>query len=144
MSGPNKVVFDDSAERSWQTDTRTRSFERPFLCLDWISGILKLTVIRMITFFFKLIFRDECFQVTFESSLAMIGGTMGLLTGFSILSGVEIIFFLIKILIKGFRDGKEMLATGNKKWNNLVNCIWIDCLCITLNSNIIVTLVVVC
>ena len=80
-----------------------------------ISEFLKLTVIRMITFFFKLIFRDECFQVTFESSLAMIGGTMGLLTGFSILSGVEIIFFLIKILIKGFRDGKEMLATGNKK-----------------------------
>ena len=54
------------------------------------------------------------FQVTFESSLGMIGGTMGLLTGFSILSGVEILFFLVKILFKSVKDGKEMLATWKK------------------------------
>ena len=35
-------------------------------------------------------------QVTLESALGLIGGTMGLLTGFSILSGVEIIYFVIK------------------------------------------------
>ena len=51
------------------------------------------------------------FKVTFESSLGVVGGTMGLLTGFSILSGVEIIFFLIKILLKLANDGKEMLVT---------------------------------
>ena len=54
---------------------------------------------------------DEYFKVTFESSLGVIGGTMGLLTGFSILSGVEIVFFLIKILVKCAKDGKEKLAT---------------------------------
>ena len=33
----------------------------------------------------------------FVDMLSAIGGTMGLLTGFSIISGVEIIFFAIKI-----------------------------------------------
>ena len=35
-------------------------------------------------------------QVTTEAQLGLIGGTMGLLTGFSILSGVEIIYYLIR------------------------------------------------
>ena len=33
----------------------------------------------------------------FVDMLSAIGGTMGLLTGFSIISGVEIIYFTIKI-----------------------------------------------
>ena len=37
-------------------------------------------------------------QVTTEAALGLIGGTMGLLTGFSILSGVEIIYFLIRFI----------------------------------------------
>ena len=32
--------------------------------------------------------------------LSAIGGTMGLLTGFSIISGVEILYFLIKFIFK--------------------------------------------
>ena len=35
-------------------------------------------------------------KVTLEAQLGLIGGTMGLLTGFSILSGVEIIYYLIR------------------------------------------------
>ena len=35
-------------------------------------------------------------QVTTEAALGLVGGTMGLLTGFSILSGVEIIYYLIR------------------------------------------------
>ena len=31
-----------------------------------------------------------------EAQLGLIGGTMGLLTGFSILSGVEIVYFLFR------------------------------------------------
>ena len=31
--------------------------------------------------------------------LSAIGGTMGLLTGFSIISGVEIVYFIIKIFV---------------------------------------------
>ena len=33
-------------------------------------------------------------KVTVNAQLGLIGGTMGLLTGFSILSGVEIIYYL--------------------------------------------------
>ena len=33
-----------------------------------------------------------------EAQLGLIGGTMGLLTGFSILSGVEIIYYLTRFL----------------------------------------------
>ena len=45
---------------------------------------------------FDLIKKDE--KANFETKLSVIGGTMGLLTGFSIISGVEILYFGIKIL----------------------------------------------
>ena len=35
----------------------------------------------------------------FVDMLSAIGGTMGLLTGFSIISGVEILYFVVKIFI---------------------------------------------
>ena len=35
-------------------------------------------------------------KVTTEAQLGLIGGTMGLLTGFSILSGIEIIYYLLR------------------------------------------------
>ena len=35
-------------------------------------------------------------KVTTEAALGLIGGTMGLLTGFSILSGVEIVYYLLR------------------------------------------------
>ena len=38
-------------------------------------------------------------QVTLEGQLGLIGGTMGLLTGFSILSGVEIFYYLARLLV---------------------------------------------
>ena len=37
-------------------------------------------------------------KVTLEAQMGLIGGTMGLLTGFSILSGVEIIYYLIRLV----------------------------------------------
>ena len=43
-------------------------------------------------------------QVTFESALSNVGGTMGLLTGFSILSGVEIIYFLVKFFFECVKE----------------------------------------
>ena len=42
-------------------------------------------------------------KVTLEAALGLIGGTMGLLTGFSILSAVEIIYYVIKFLWKLWR-----------------------------------------
>ena len=42
----------------------------------------------------------------FVDMLSAIGGTMGLLTGFSIISGVEIIYFAAKIIYRIFEDKK--------------------------------------
>ena len=39
----------------------------------------------------------------FVDMLSAIGGTMGLLTGFSIISGVEIVYFASKFILKVFR-----------------------------------------
>ena len=38
-------------------------------------------------------------KITINAQLGLIGGTMGLLTGFSILSGVEIIYYLAKFFM---------------------------------------------
>ena len=53
-----------------------------------------------------MIIFDKNGKVTLEAQLGLIGGTMGLLTGFSILSGVEIVYFLIKLIVSlvHFRD----------------------------------------
>ena len=42
----------------------------------------------------------------FEDMLATIGGTMGLLTGFSIISGVEIFYFAVKIVFNAVKKKK--------------------------------------
>ena len=48
--------------------------------------------------------KDE--KVTTEAALGLIGGTMGLFTGFSILSGVEIIYFFLRHFMC-FKTNKE-------------------------------------
>ena len=42
----------------------------------------------------------------FEDVLSTIGGTMGLLTGFSIISGIEILYFVAKAIIKTVKNKK--------------------------------------
>ena len=44
---------------------------------------------------FDKIERDK--KIKTEAQLSLIGGTMGLLTGFSIISGIEIIYFLFML-----------------------------------------------
>ena len=39
----------------------------------------------------------------FVDMLSAVGGTMGLLTGFSIISGVEIFFFGVKMMLQIFK-----------------------------------------
>ena len=45
----------------------------------------------------------------FVDMMSAIGGTMGLLTGFSIISGVEIIYFAVKIFLVYMRKLKSVL-----------------------------------
>ena len=57
---------------------------------------LQLVEIYFDTATFDDIERDK--KIKTEAQLSLIGGTMGLLTGFSILSGAEIIYFLLKFI----------------------------------------------
>ena len=43
-------------------------------------------------------------KVTLVAQLGVIGGTMGLFTGFSILSGIEILYFAAKFFFKKIRN----------------------------------------
>ena len=69
--------------------------------------------------------REICYpppQVTTEAALGLIGGTMGLLTGFSILSGVEIVYYLLRFqLFLSFlsTSSQESLKSlpGQGQWN---------------------------
>ena len=43
----------------------------------------------------------------FVDMLSAIGGTMGLLTGFSIISGIEIIYFACKLVLNTIKKAKK-------------------------------------
>ena len=58
---------------------------------DLPSSSLELVHIFFDTASYDEIVRDK--KIKFEGQLSLIGGTMGLLTGFSIISGVEILYF---------------------------------------------------
>ena len=50
-------------------------------------------------------------KMTLTAQIGLIGGTMGLLTGFSILSGVEIVYYCIKFFMS-LRTSRVQLAQG--------------------------------
>ena len=49
-----------------------------------------------------------------EAALGLVGGTMGLLTGFSILSGVEIIYYVLKFFMALRITKAERFSAKNK------------------------------
>ena len=76
------------------------------------ESTLKLVQIYFDTATFDEIEKDE--KIKFDAQISLIGGTMGLLTGFSIISGVEIIFFLFR-LVTSFKISK---STKNRFGNH--------------------------
>ena len=72
----------------WKGDIAESPMEMSFVCVSddafWTC---------------RMLFKHIMFvKVTMEAQLGLIGGTMGLLTGFSILSAVEIVYFLLRLL----------------------------------------------
>ena len=74
------------------------------------NSSLRVVQIFFDTFTFDEIERDT--KVKLEAQVSLIGGTMGLLTGFSIISGVEIIYFTAKaifnIIVNKIEDKRDM------------------------------------
>ena len=84
---------------------------------SWFPGYKKSTKLQLVqvsfsTPTFDRITKDE--KANFETKLSVIGGTMGLLTGFSLISAVEILYFIVKI---SFR----VLQKNVKKEENVSN-----------------------
>ena len=69
---------------------------------------LKFVKIRFSAPVFDKVTKDRAAK--FVDQLSAIGGTMGLLTGFSIISGVEILYFAAKIIINYLRKLKTNLV----------------------------------
>ena len=65
-----------------------------FVGTELAESTLQLVQIYFDTATFDEVERDK--KIKMEAQLSLIGGTMGLLTGFSIISGVEIIYFLFR------------------------------------------------
>ena len=75
-------------------------------------GKLQLFQIYFDTSTFDIVENDE--KVTLEAQIGLVGGTLGLFAGFSILSGVEIIYHLVKyffsIITSREKKGNKNLA----------------------------------
>ena len=54
----------------------------------------------------------------FVDMLSAIGGTMGLLTGFSIISGVEIVYFTVKIILSTLQNRVNQKPNLKRKINS--------------------------
>ena len=57
-------------------------------------------------------------KMTLEAQLGLIGGTMGLLTGFSILSGVEIIYHAVRFFASLRVKHAEVAVGAKEKFKN--------------------------
>ena len=77
---------------------------------DFFMGSDKTFASKIIDIMLHCMLSTTC-KVTTEAALGLIGGTMGLLNGFSILSGVEIIYYLLRFYI-------EHLSLSNKHLSN--------------------------
>ena len=81
------------------------------------AATIKYAQLKLVQIYFDTATYDEIerdVKVTLEAQLGLIGGTMGLLTGFSILSGVEIIYYVIKFFMS-LRTPRKDLHMNHKK-----------------------------
>ena len=57
-------------------------------------------------------------KMTLEAQLGLIGGTMGLLTGFSILSGVEILYYAVRFFVSLRISKADIVTATDDKFKN--------------------------
>ena len=75
------------------------------LDMEWNTNQLRYVRIFFDSPTFDRITKDR--KAKFVDMLSAIGGTMGLLTGFSIISGVEILYFVCKHIFNMLKTDKK-------------------------------------
>ena len=81
---------------------------------------MKFIQIRLNNPFFDKVTKDQAAK--FVDQLSAIGGTMGLLTGFSIISGVETLYFAFKIGFEFFKNFRKKVFQTKWKQNQVFRC----------------------
>ena len=81
------------------------SFNKEFLYFQEWKNNLQLISIRFDTPGYDEVTKDVA--ATFTDMLSTVGGTFGLLTGFSLISAVEILYFLARFLMGLSRRNKK-------------------------------------
>ena len=106
----------------------TTSFLNGSLCMDFVSNFISFVTIESPT---SSVIRSkrESYTVSFNDQMGTIGGTLGLFTGMSVLSFVEIIFLLLILFtgtVQEFRerckkkyspDEDLKIQTQSKEWD---------------------------
>ena len=83
-----------------------------FLDYEWKNS-LRFVRIYFDTQTYDVIEKDR--SAKFVDMLSAIGGTMGLLTGFSIISGIEVLYFAAKIVRNLFQRKNKSNKYGKKR-----------------------------
>ena len=84
-------------------------FESPGLNLKFVRIYFDASTLDRIT-------KDRAAK--FVDKLSAIGGMMGLLTGFSIISGVEIVYFTVKIILSTLQNRLNQKPNIKRKINS--------------------------
>ena len=78
-------------------------FSSVYLIINISTGSeFEFAPLQLVQIYFDTATYDETessLKMTLEAQLGVIGGTMGLLTGFSIISGIEIVYFAAKLFM---------------------------------------------
>ena len=115
--GPKEGSKSESNDRSQlvlDSPDRQKEFTVALYAISILDLSLKLDFKYVRIYFdattFDRIAKDRAAK--FVDMFSAIGGTMGLLTGFSILSGVEILYFTVKIILQTL---KKLFASKSSK-----------------------------
>ena len=87
-----------------------------------LAGTIDYAPLQLIQIYFDTATYDDIerdVKMTLTAQIGLIGGTMGLLTGFSILSGVEILFFAAKLIMSLRIPRGQLAAKPDRAGNHL-------------------------
>ena len=89
-------------QRTTKVCLRFHTFPPSKSCFNFPDATLEYAPLQLVQIYFDTATYDQIekdVKMTLTAQIGLIGGTMGLLTGFSILSAVEILYFAAKLIM---------------------------------------------